>query len=70
MIKVDAMEASSIQTSDLFLSAVMTIPNGALDKNAEPCFLDKDNRDNIFLSSTTINCQGYLECEDGESKAA
>ena len=39
-IKVAAIEASSIHTSDLVGSAVTTIPKGVLAKNAEPCGFD------------------------------
>ncbi len=43
IIKVAAMEAFSIHTSDLVESAMTTIPKGALAKNAEPCIFDWDN---------------------------
>jgi len=58
IIKVVAMEASSIHTSDLVKSVITTIPKGALAKNAEPCGFDLDNFASNTLLVIKINSQG------------
>jgi len=68
-IIIEAIEASSIQTSHTSGSAMTTIPKGAPVKKDELCSLHFESFFNNSLSVTAINSQGLLEREEGESKA-
>src|SRR6056297_1708567 len=64
------MEASSIQTSLLVVSAHTTMANGAFFKKAEPWDLASDNCAMRLLSLTTTNSHGLKPLELGDRRAA
>lgn len=67
---MEAIAASSIQTSLTNGSAVTTTANAASAMNCEACSLQSDSFFNVSLSSTTINCHALLRLEVGAINAA
>jgi len=63
---MDAIELSSIHTSERFSSPQTTILNVAPSKNSDPCSFSFDNLFNNSLSSTNINSQGLIFLDDGD----
>jgi hypothetical protein len=67
---MEAMEQSSIQTSDSFSSAHTTTPKLAPFKKPEPLFLASDSFSSKALSVTNTNRQGLMPREVGARSAA
>ena len=69
-IIMEAIAASSIQTSLANGSAITTTAIAASARKAAPISLQWESFSSISLSSTTRNCQQLLRLEDGAIKAA
>ena len=69
-INIEAIEASSTQTSHFSGSAQTTIPRLAFFKNVEPCFFAVESLSSVSLSVTTINSHGFSPLDDGARSAA
>jgi hypothetical protein len=67
---MEAMEQSSTQTSLFWESAIMTMPNAAPLRKAALLLLLLASCLSSSLSSITINSQGFMFLEEGESKRA
>src|SRR5699024_3830584 len=67
---IDAIDVSSIHTSDLSASANTTMPRDESFKKSDPPCLHLDNSLSSVLSVITINSHGHIPLDDGDNSAA